>query len=53
MNCKASRSKDYYIDARNSTAKKGKRVKNHSDRHTPHSHSTSLNHHKYEREVPL
>ena len=47
------RSKEYYIDARVSTAKKGKKNKRGSSRNnteTPISHSVSYNHHKYEKE---
>ena len=47
------RSKEYYIDARVLTAKKGKRSKRGSSRNnteTPISHSVSYNHHKYEKE---
>lgn len=44
------RGKDYYLDGRNVTAKKGKRNRG-NDTQSPQSHSTSLNHHKYEKEV--
>ena len=47
-----ARNKEYYIDARIATAKKGKKNKRGSSRNyteTPISHSVSYNHHKYER----
>ena len=45
------KSKEYYIDARMSTAKKNKKNRERSGRNnntsTPISHSVSYNHHKY------
>ena len=46
--------REYYIDARVATAKKGKRGKEKQHRsqntETPISHSVSYNYHKYEKE---
>ena len=52
MHGKAStKNKEYYIDARMSTAKKNKKNRERSGRNnntsTPISHSVSYNHHKY------
>ncbi len=44
MKGRGDKSKEYYMDSKQITAKKGK--KNH-DTYTPNSLSTSHNHHKY------
>jgi hypothetical protein len=46
---KGVRQKEYFLDGRVATTKKGKKVQ--SGTQTPNSNSASYNHHKYEKEV--
>lgn len=47
MASKLNKNKEYYLDGRTSTAKKGRKNR-HNETKTPISNSVSYNHHKYD-----